>query len=157
MRPSQYRHNSLYLVTEDDSFETQNPALKGFSFEADAWVHIRPDGTFIHQATRADYDGFAWDGCSPKFHIGPLALGTWDGHFKENLKMPQAIRAAKFHDALYQDLDLLKQIGFGRKHADLLFREMLIHAAFAYPDVYYWAVRAFGGVDLRVFRIRNSP
>ena len=156
MRPSQYRHNSLYLATEDDSYVTQDAALTGFTFEADAWTHIRPDGTFIHRATRAGYDGFAWDGCSPKFHVGPLAFGTWDGHFIENLKKPQAIRAAKFHDALYQELDQLREIGFERKHADLLFKEMLTDAAFAYPDVYYWAVRAFGGVNLRVFRIRNE-
>ena len=156
MRPSQYRDNALFLATQDDVYVSQDAALKGFSFAADAWMHIQPDGTFTHRATRPDYDGFAWDGCSPKFALGPLMLGTWDGHFTETLKMPQAIRAAKFHDALYQELDQLKRIGFERKHADLLFREMLLDAAFAYPDVYYWAVRTFGGLDLRLFRARNK-
>ena len=156
MRPTQYREDSLYLATQDDSYTSSDPRLRGFSFDADAWINIQPSGTFTHRATRTGYDGFAWDGCSPKFNVGPLMFGSWDGAFSQDLKMPEAVRAAKFHDALYQDLDRLKQLGFKRRHADLLFREMLVASGFPYPEVYYRAVRAFGAVDLRLFVVRSA-
>ena len=155
MRPTQYRHNALYLATEPDEYVVAEPALKGFSFAGDGWVHIRPGGVFTHRADRAGYHGFAWDGCSPKFALGPLLLGTWDGAFKKALKMPEAVRAAKFHDALYQDLDLLAEIGFRREHADLLFLEMLRANRFRYASLYYRAVRLFGGLDLSLWRLRS--
>jgi len=162
MRPSKFRKNSLYHSIIRDSFESKQPSLQGFSYEG-GWISIKDDGCFIHKADRQDndakgepYSGFAWDGCTPKLKLGPLMFGTWDGHFDDERFMPQAIRAAKFHDALYQELAYLSHVGFTRRHADLLFREMLSKANFVYADLYYFGVRSFGGLDYRLWSMREK-
>lgn len=156
MRPSQFRENCLYCTEKPDYFQTKHPRLLGFSYQG-GWITICPDGGFRHKANRPDFTGFAWDGCSPKFHIGPLMLGTWDGPFDESNKLPKAVRAAKFHDALYQEREALAVIGFSRLHSDLLFKEILEDADFIFPDLYFLAVRLFGWIDVRIFELRDKP
>ena len=46
--------------------------------------------------------GYAWDGCTPKFSLWDICVGTPDGVPNANTKKPKAYYASLLHDALYQ-------------------------------------------------------
>lgn len=81
-------------------------------------------------------DGYAWDGCSPKFaKIGPLYFGTIDA--KRNAK------ASCVHDALYQ-YGLVTGFPYKKKDADVTFYNILVKYGFKLAGLYHWAVDKFG-------------
>jgi hypothetical protein len=101
-------------------------------------LEIHPDGTLRIPA------GYAWDGCTPKFALWDIVIGTPDGMPNQTTQKPKAYYASLVHDALYQFLDAGSPIT--REQADQLFLELLTRDGFAPRQLYYRAVRLFGGL-----------
>lgn len=79
--------------------------------------------------------GYAWDGCSPKWKIGKRFIGTPDFSGTEE--------ASCVHDALYQFLFLGV---YERKTADRVFFELLQRKAKKWiANTYFGCVSVFGG------------
>ena len=91
--------------------------------------------------------GYAWDGCTPKFSLWDICVGTPDGVPNALTKKPKAYYASLLHDALYQfSLQELPAPIDRRKEIDRIFLDLLGRDRFAPQWVYYWAVRIFGGL-----------
>jgi len=86
--------------------------------------------------------GYSWNGCSPKFCLLDILIGTPDGVVNVDTGKPKAYYASLVHDALYQFL-LLDQ-SLKRRHADGFFLRLLGESAFAPRYVYWLAVPLFG-------------
>ena len=87
---------------------------------------------------------YAWDGCSPKFSVWDVLIGTPDGAPNHNTKHPKTYYASLFHDVMYQFMDEGSPIT--KTVADRIFLHLLTRDNFAPRHVYYWAVRIFGGM-----------
>jgi hypothetical protein len=98
--------------------------------------------------------GYAWDGCTPKFSVCDIVIGTPDGIPNETTKKPKAYFASLMHDALYQFLDA--HLPLSRAQADRLFLEILTRDNFAPRRIYYLAVRVFGGMFRLFTRWKRS-
>ena len=101
------------------------------------WLEISTDGLIT---VKANENGYAWDGCTPKFDILNLwVVGVPDGHVDYRTDKPYTYRASMVHDALYQYLDT---IPVTKDAVDRLFLEML--GDFKLRWLYYPAVKCFG-------------
>lgn len=89
-------------------------------------------------------NGYAWDGCSPKWNFLHFTWGTPDGKLDYSTEKPMTYHASMFHDALYQYKDE-KDICISRKETDLIFKLLMRRNKFMWSTVYYIAVRMFGG------------
>jgi hypothetical protein len=98
--------------------------------------------------------GYAWDGCTPKFSLFDIVIGIPDGIPNEATKKPKAYYASLLHDALYQFLDA--GLPLSRAQVDRVFLEILARDRFAPRPIYYFAVRAFGGVFRLFTRWKRS-
>ena len=98
--------------------------------------------------------GYAWDGCTPKFSVFDIVIGTPDGVPNEVTKKPKAYYASLMHDVLYQFLDA--GLPLSRAQADNLFLEILTRDRFAPRRIYHVAVRVFGGVFRLFTRWKRS-
>lgn len=101
-------------------------------------LEIYADGTLRVLA------GYAWDGCSPKFSVCDILIGTPDGAPNHGTERPKTYFASLFHDALYQFMDDGSPIS--KPIADRIFLHVLVRDDFAPRHLYYWAVRIFGGM-----------
>ncbi|MGE4545391.1 MAG: hypothetical protein AB7D06_14915 [Pedobacter sp.] len=116
---------------QETGWKLQNP------FDSE-WLAISTDGVVT---VKANQNGYAWDGCTPKFDILNLVVvGVPDGHFDYRTGKPYTYRASMVHDALYQYLD---SIPIRKSEVDKLFFKML--GDFKLRYLYYWAMRLFGG------------
>jgi hypothetical protein len=88
--------------------------------------------------------GYSWNGCSPKFCVFDILIGTPDGVVHARTGRPKAYYASLLHDALYQFLPLAAP--FTRGDADRCFLRLLAESDFAPRYVYWLAVRAFGWI-----------
>jgi hypothetical protein len=88
--------------------------------------------------------GYAWDGCTPKFAVFDIVLGTPDGIANQTTLKPKAYYASLLHDVFYQFLD--SGLPLSRAQADRVFLEILTRDRFAPRQIYYLAVRGLGGV-----------
>jgi hypothetical protein len=88
--------------------------------------------------------GYAWDGCTPKFSVFDILVGTPDGVPNQLTKKPKAYYASLLHDVLYQFLDA--GLPMSRAQADRVFLEILARDRFAPRLFYYGVVRALGGL-----------
>jgi hypothetical protein len=86
--------------------------------------------------------GYSWNGCSPKFCLLDILIGTPDGVVNVDTGKPKTYYASLVHDALYQFLLLDEAIK--RRHADRFFLRLMGEASFAPRYVYWLAVRLFG-------------
>jgi hypothetical protein len=90
--------------------------------------------------------GYAWDGCTPKFSMWDICVGTPDGVPNAVTKRPKAYYASLLHDALYQfSIEGLPAPLDRRSEIDRIFLEILERDGFAPRKLYYWAVRVFAG------------
>ncbi len=101
------------------------------------WLEITKDG----QATVLT--PYAWDGCTPKYALWDIVLGTPDGVPNVKTKKPKAYYASLVHDVLYQFLDA--GLPISRAGADRVFLDILSRDGFGPRWIYYAAVRVFGG------------
>jgi hypothetical protein len=125
-----------YLFTLADDLEVRHPRLKGHKFE-DRWLKINPEGLAVVA------EGYSWDGCTPKFKVKGLVIGTPDGPTDPDTGKPVTYEASCLHDALYQ---FMGQHTLSRRDADLIFRDMLIARNFKRARLYYKAVHWMGGL-----------
>jgi len=75
------------------------------------WLHIMQNTIFVRE-------GYATDGCSPKFKVGPLWIGTPDFEWTR--------LASTIHDALYQFAHV-PCFPLDRWQADCLFYELMLY------------------------------
>ena len=124
-----------YVVKKDIIFKGTS-IKKSFRGENE-FLGITESGDII---VRGSYkDGYAWDGCTPKFNIFDLCLiGIPDGRSIVNTEKPITYYASMVHDILYQYRDI---IGITRKEADEVFLYYL--GDFQLRHLYYGAVRLY--------------
>lgn len=125
----------LYVIHEDYTYKESGWRLAQ-PFEAE-WLRIGLSGEIT---IKANQQGYAWDGCTPKRSLLNLAIiGVPDGHVDYRTGLPYTYHASLVHDALYQYLDT---IPVTKSQVDQLFLEML--GDFKLRRLYYWMVRLFG-------------
>lgn len=145
----------IYILAEDFTYDISKylpvDFREGCAFQdrkGTRRLEIRPDGTVRIPA------GYAWDGCTPKFALWDIVIGTPDGMPNQETKKPKAYYASLLHDALYQFLD--DGLPLRREQADQLFLELLTRDGFAPRQLYYRAVRLFGGLFRPFTRWKRS-
>ena len=94
--------------------------------------------------------GYAWDGCSPKFCLFDILLGTPDGVVDSRTGRPKTFYASLVHDALYQFVP--DGLPLTRRQADQCFLRLLEEAGFRPRMLYYLAVRGLGWLVRRATR-----
>lgn len=140
----------IYVLDEDFSYDIRSHLprdFKGCSFEDSGGtrrLEIRPDGTATVFAR------YAWDGCTPKFSLWDILIGTPDGAPNSVTRKPKTYYASLMHDALCQFLDAGSPVK--RAEADKIFLELMTRDGFAPRLVYYAAVRLFGGLSRQITR-----
>lgn len=86
------------------------------------------------------YDGYSWDGCSPKLKLGTSIIGVWDGFTDVGTQKPKAYYASLIHDFLLQfQSQLSAQITTRLIHQ--IFYKILQQYNFPLAYPYYLAVR----------------
>jgi len=86
--------------------------------------------------------GYAWNGCSPKFCLFDLVIGTPDGVVHARTGRPKTYYASMVHDALYQFLEADSPVT--RRQADACFLRLMAESEFMLRHLYWAAVRLFG-------------
>ncbi|MDX2195561.1 MAG: DUF1353 domain-containing protein [Cytophagales bacterium] len=135
----------LYKIDYDHSYHTQIIQNVDVDFE---FMKIKPSGESgctINVLGKSNEKGlsYAWDGCSPKFIVNDLIIGTPDGRVDGNTGKSITHDASLIHDVLYQYHKELDKI-VKRSQADRIFLEILEKNNFKLAKPYYWAVSAFG-------------
>ncbi|MEB4591397.1 hypothetical protein VSS37_10440 [Candidatus Thiothrix sp. Deng01] len=102
------------------------------------WLTIDADGAVTVSA------GYAWDGCSPKFKVFNVVLGTPDGAPNPQTGRPYTYFASLVHDALYQFMDA-PGFPWTRAQIDAVFLQILRADGWCWAGLYYAAVRYAGG------------
>jgi hypothetical protein len=133
----------LYVLEKDCEVDIVLPLPENFpngcAFEdrdGNRWLEINAEGK------PKILKKYAWDGCTPKFAIWDIVIGTPDGIPHEQTLRPKAYFASLVHDVLYQFLDA--GLPIKRRVADQHFLHFLKQDQFAPRWVYYVAVRMFG-------------
>lgn len=98
--------------------------------------------------------GYAWNGCSPKFCVFDLLIGTPEGVVHASTGKPKTYFASLIHDALYQFLP--DGLPLRRHHADKFFLVLLAESDFVLRWLYWGAVRLFGGLIWRATRLKRK-
>ena len=111
----------LFVTHEDHEFHTD---ILGRKFENE-WLKVSPDGRMKIKGSHvlpSGKSGYAWDGCSPKFAVLDIVIGTPDGVTDHITEKPKTYYASMVHDALYQ---FGYQARIKRGEIDKLFHTML--------------------------------
>lgn len=98
--------------------------------------------------------GYAWNGCSPKFCVFDILLGTPEGVVHASTGKPKTYYASLVHDALYQFLP--DGLPVRRRHADWFFLRLLGESGFAPRWIYWGVVRMIGGFVWRGTRQKRQ-
>ena len=124
-----------FKIEKDYTYESGWKLEAAYSSE---WLEISISGQI---RVKANENGYAWDGCTPKWSVFNLfILGVPDGHVDYRTMEPYTYFASLVHDALYQYLD---SVPVSKDRIDLLFLKML--GDFKLRKVYYFFVKHFGG------------
>lgn len=122
-------HNDVFIITNLEKREFEND-----------WLKIENDGKIVVKGSNKN--GYAWDGCSPKFNVIDIIIGTPDGRLDYNTEKQITYYASMFHDVLYQ---FKSEIKLSRKEVDIIFKLNLKKSKFKLAVLYYFFVRLFGG------------
>jgi len=129
----------IYCIREDYRYQS---VIKGREFEND-WFKLSNDGIIIVKGT--NYNGYAWDGCSPKMKIKDVYLGTLEAVLCPETGQSKTYYASLIHDVFYQFSRDLRSF-VKRKEVDAEFYNILKRDGFKFAKLYYIAVRLFGWV-----------
>lgn len=88
--------------------------------------------------------GYSWNGCSPKFCLFDLNIGTPDGVVHKCTGRPKTYYASLVHDALYQFLR--EKCPVSRRQADAFFLQLMKDDDFCLRHIYWLGVRLFGWI-----------
>lgn len=140
--------NKIYIFVHhnDEWIETN---IKGREFN-NSWANFDQEGRITLKGSNAD--GYAWDGCSPKWNCLHLLHGTPDGKLDLHTEKRITYFGSMIHDVLYQFKD---EIDISRKEADIIFKQILKQAGFMWWWLYYAGVRV-GGAFYGKWRRKNS-
>jgi len=128
-----------YVHTKDEYLRT---SILGISYNhPDSWLEIMPDGTIHINASCKD--GYAWDGCTPKWIFLDFLMGVPDGRLDYLTEKPLTYYGSMLHDLLYQ---FKSDVPVSRSTADKMFCIILRDSGFKWWWVYYAAVFLFGGL-----------
>lgn len=143
----------IYFLNKDYKY-TPNAHynINIINFEND-WIMIK-NGVIRVKGT--NNDGYAWNGCSPKYSICDMYFGTPEGIINKETKMPKTYYASMVHDILYQFSDEISKLGLKRKIADKVFYDVLNRDNFKMSYIYYLAVRLCGGKFWNKERKKNE-
>ena len=94
--------------------------------------------------------GYAWNGCSPKFCLCDILMGTPDGVVDARTGKPKTYYATLVHDALCQFLP--DGLPLSRGEVDRCFLALLAESGFRARWLYYASVRVFGLLVLPIER-----
>ena len=94
--------------------------------------------------------GYAWNGCSPKFCVFHILIGTPDGVVDSCTGRPKTYYASLVHDAMYQFVPV--GLPLTRFEADRCFLRLMEATEFRPRLLYFWAVWLFGGIVWRAKR-----
>lgn len=130
----------VYIIRDDYVFKSIHI---GKRFDS-KWLRLEEDGTVT---IKANQDGYAWDGCTPKISVlGLFVLGTPDGHIDVKTGKPLTYYASLVHDAFYQ---YLEDIPISKRDIDKQFYIMLKDNEFPLAWIYYMAVLHLGGIGIK--------
>ena len=116
--------------------------IKGIEYRhKEGWFEIDRSGRIFLYTS--NHDGYAWDGCTPKFVLFDFLIGTPDGKLDYGTEKPITFFASMTHDLLYQ---FKREVPLSRKTVDKLFYLILKDSGFIWSGVYYFFVRVFGGI-----------
>jgi len=132
----------IFVETHDICYNTR---LKGVSLDEE-WLKIYEDGRMVLLGSNPRCEGYAWDGCSPKFFFWDIHFGTPDGIIGPDEKKPKTYYASLIHDVLYQYRDKLRPKQVSRKVTDLIFLDEMRQRNFRLSKLYYQVVRLFGWI-----------
>lgn len=127
----------IYCIKEDYQYQS---GITGRYFEND-WMRLTPEGVIIVKGTHIQ--GYAWDGCSPKWKFKNIYFGTPESILNKFTDRSRTFYASLIHDILYQFSYDLKYI-IDRKEADLEFYKIMDRDNFELKNLYYHMVRLFG-------------
>ena len=116
--------------------------ITGREFENE-WFKLYKDGAVLVKGTNRN--GYAWDGCSPKFKIKDLYFGTCEAVLNFDTGQSKTYHASMIHDVFYQfakDVRLFVK----RKEVDKEFYNILKRDGFGFAKIYYYGVRFFGWI-----------
>jgi len=135
----------IFKITED--YRHQSDIL-GRAFNSE-WLRLDEDGLIT---VKANNNGYAWDGCTPKFNLLDIVVvGVPDGIIDIKTMKPKTYYASLVHDAFYQ---YLEDVPVTKSEVDRLFFEML--GEFWLRRVYYFMVKHFGARGVKQRGITNS-
>jgi hypothetical protein len=99
--------------------------------------------------------GYCWDGCTPKFCVMDILIGTPEGAVLEQTGKPKTWDASLVHDALCQFLPA--DLPLSQHEVDLIMLDLLKLREFSLSGVYYFFVRAFGWFSKPLtYRLRHN-
>lgn len=127
----------VYCITHDYLYKS---SITGRQFE-NAWVRLDSDGTIMVKGTHDR--GYAWDGCSPKWKIGDVYIGTPEAVLNYDTRQSKTYYASLVHDVFYQFNKEIRSL-VRRKEIDREFYVILKRDGFKHARLYFWFVRAFG-------------
>ena len=141
----------VFTLPKDFSWDAAPPVAEDLAFQdntgASRLILRRPSTIIVSE-------GYAWDGCSPKFCVFDILIGTPDGVVDSTTKQPKTYYASLVHDALYQFL--LDGLPFTRAQADDCFLRLMTRTGFA-PRWFYWlGVRMFGWLVVLQHRYKRK-
>lgn len=141
----------LYKLEQNFTWDSKNSIPEDLVFR-DKMGKVR---LIIEESGRFTImEGYAWDGCSPKFCVWDILLGTPDGVVHAQTGRPKTYYASMVHDALYQFLP--DGLPLKRRHADRFFFRLMEESEFAPRWIYWGAVSIFGGVIWRATRRKRK-
>lgn len=142
----------IWKIEDDVRIRT---SIKGIEYEHD-YLRLDQDGSLLIK------NGYAWNGCSPKFLLLGMVFGTPEGALptrKEkseviknlheldicrfSLDKPKTYYASLVHDALYQIAEK-ENANMSKDYTDRLFFSILKAYRFKPAKIYYLAVKVFG-------------
>lgn len=127
----------VYCIREDYKYQS---SIKEREFENE-WIKLSKDGIVIVKGT--NYKGYAWDGCSPKFKIKDLYVGTSEAVLNYETGKSKTYYASLIHDVFYQFAKEVRSF-VKRKEVDMEFYVILKRDDFGFALLYYISVRLFG-------------
>lgn len=137
----------LYALEENHSWESRLTFTQDYAFKDTTGV-VR---LILEREGRITVtSGYAWNGCSPKFCLFDILIGTPDGVVHSVTGKPKTYYASLIHDALYQFLP--DGLPLKRSEADRCFLKLMAETGFRPRMLYYIAVSLFGGIVLPIER-----
>ena len=129
----------IYCIRENYRYQS---SITGREFENE-WFKLAPDGLILIKGT--NHQGYAWDGCSPKFKIKDIYIGVPEAVLNFGTGQSKTYYASLVHDVFYQFSKKVR-LFIKRKEVDREFYAILKRDNFRFALLYYFFVRILGWI-----------